>query len=115
MTKKYRLVDLLTVIKDLKKSTYFYWNRRLEEEHPDQKLEDLIESISNEHHRNYGYRRIELELRSRGYCVNHKKVLRIMRERGILCTKYTRKSRKYRCTREQLERLRRIVFGAVSP
>lgn len=96
MTQRYRLVDLLTVVKDMKKSTYFYWNRKLDEKHPDQKLEDLIQSISDEHNGNYGYRRIESELRNRGYTVNHKKVLRIMRERGILCTKYTRKSRKYR-------------------
>jgi putative transposase len=96
LVKQYRLVDILAVVKDLKKSTYCYWNRKLNEEHPDQELESLIQSIYDEHNGNYGYRRIEAELRNQGHVVNHKKVLRIMRERGILCTKYTRKSRKYR-------------------
>lgn len=34
------------------------------------------------------------ELRNRGRIVNHKKVLRIMREQGWLCTKFTQRHRK---------------------
>jgi putative transposase len=96
LTQRYRLVDILTTVKDLKKSTYCYWDRKLDEENPDKELKDLIQSIYDEHNGNYGYRRIEEELRNRGHIVNHKKVLRIMREHGILCTKYSHKSRKYR-------------------
>jgi putative transposase len=95
MTKQYRLVDILDVVKDLKKSTYCYWNRKLDAENPDQKQEDLIQTIYDEHDGDYGYRRITLELRNRGHVINHKKVLRIMRKLGILCTKYKHKSRKY--------------------
>jgi len=51
--------------------------------------------ISKEHKGNYGYRRITIELRKRGFIVNHKKVLRIMRLLGITCMKFSRKSRKY--------------------
>lgn len=36
-----------------------------------------------------------IELRKRGHLINHKKVLRIMRELGLTCNKFTRKSRKY--------------------
>lgn len=43
----------------------------------------------------YGYRRIHLELKRRGYEINHKKVQRIMRELGLKCIKFTRKSRRY--------------------
>jgi len=33
----------------------------------------------------YGYRRVTTELRNRGYVVNHKRVLRIMRDNNLLC------------------------------
>lgn len=47
------------------------------------------------HNGNYGYRRIGTELWKRGHIVNHKKVLRIMNQLNLKCTKFTRKSRKY--------------------
>ena len=42
----------------------------------DQQLKDEIQDIFTEHKENYGYRRIHLELRNRGFKVNHKKVQR---------------------------------------
>jgi len=33
----------------------------------------------------YGYRRVTKALARVGYCVNHKRVLRIMREESLLC------------------------------
>ena len=33
----------------------------------------------------YGYRRVTTELRNQGYVVNHKRVLRIMRDENLLC------------------------------
>ena len=38
-------------------------------------------------HRHYGYRRIAALLRREGWCVNHKRVLRLMREDNLLCLK----------------------------
>ncbi len=35
----------------------------------------------------YGYRRITWELRNRGFAVNHKRVLRMMREDNLLCVR----------------------------
>ena len=43
----------------------------------------------------YGYRRVTLSLKNKGFNINHKKVLRIMREEKILCTKFKTRSRKY--------------------
>src|SRR5699024_2795225 len=62
---------------------------------PDKEIEKVIQDIFEEHNGNYGYRRINIELRNREYIVNHKKVLRIMNKLGFACTKFTRKSRKY--------------------
>jgi putative transposase len=43
-----------------------------------------IQSIVVEHRRRYGYRRITAELRRRGMIINHKRVLRILREDNLL-------------------------------
>src|SRR3977135_708080 len=43
-----------------------------------------IQEIAVEHRRRYGYRRITAELRRRGMRVNHKRVLRILREDNLL-------------------------------
>lgn len=67
----------------------------MKEENPDQELEELIQSIFEEHDGNYGYRRIQLELKNSGFQVNHKKVQRIMKKCGIKGDKFRRKSRKY--------------------
>jgi transposase InsO family protein len=44
----------------------------------------VIQQIAVEHRRRYGYRRISAELRRRGMLVNHKRVLRIIREDNLL-------------------------------
>lgn len=67
----------------------------MKKENPDQKLEELIQTIFEENNRNYGYRRIKLELNNLGFEVNHKKVQRIMNKFGIKVEKFSRKSRKY--------------------
>lgn len=72
-----------------------YWQKRFDRENPDEKLERLIKDIFEENNENYGYRRIDMELRKRGHVVNHKKIQRIMRKLGIKCEKFRRKSRKY--------------------
>lgn len=47
-------------------------------------LRDRIEAICLEFPR-YGYRRVTYQLRHEGWNVNHKKVLRLMRESDLLC------------------------------
>lgn len=50
----------------------------------DMEVRSVIQKIAVEHRRRYGYRRITAELRRRGMLVNHKRVLRIMREDNLL-------------------------------
>ena len=52
--------------------------KQLDKPDKDQELKDEIQSIFIEHKGNYGYRRVHLELRNRGYLVNHKRVQRLM-------------------------------------
>jgi transposase InsO family protein len=43
-----------------------------------------VQQIALEHRRRYGYRRVTAELRRRGMAVNHKRVVRLMREDQLL-------------------------------
>ena len=90
-------LDLLLEEARLPRSTYYYQLKQLYGLGKDKELKIEIQAIYNDHKGNYGYRRITLELRNRGYAVNHKKVLglsaRIRRKRkyysykGEICKK----------------------------
>ena len=61
--------------------------RSLQERQPaEEEMEgrSVIQQIALEHRRRYGYRRITAELHRRGMQVNHKRVVRIMREDNLL-------------------------------
>ena len=61
--------------------------RFLQQRHPgeeDMEVRNAIHEIVLEHRRRYGYRRVAVELRRRGMAVNHKRVLRLMREDNLL-------------------------------
>jgi putative transposase len=66
---------------NLPRSTYYYKTAPLK---GDQPLIERIEALAEEFS-GYGYRRITAQLHREGHRVNHKKVLRIMRERDLLC------------------------------
>ena len=61
------------------KSTYFYTIKTFNRIDNDKPIKDLIKAIFNENKARYGYRRITLELKNRGYQINHKKVKRLMK------------------------------------
>ncbi len=65
---------MLLEILDLSRSTYYYQLKQLNKGEKDKALKAEIKSIYDEHKGNYGYRRIHLELRNRGFMINHKKV-----------------------------------------
>ena len=55
----------------------------------DTALRDALQQVALEK-RFYGYRRVQRELRQRGYWVNAKRVLRLMREDNLLCLRTRR-------------------------
>ena len=67
--------------------------RQLDQPDKDKELKDEIQAIYNDYKGNYGYRRITLELRNRGFTVNHKKVQRLMKVLGLSAR--IRRKRKY--------------------
>lgn len=68
------------------RSEYYRWRCSIVivEVNGDLELRDEIQRIALEMNA-YGYRRITAELRRRGFVVNHKRVLRLMKEDNLLC------------------------------
>ena len=66
------------------KSVYYAWQKRVPSVSSEGTIRQNMHSIAQEFP-GYGYRRITVELHRRKMAVNHKKVLRLMREEKILC------------------------------
>ena len=92
MVTEFPLDILLNIIK-LARSTYYYHLKKLNQVDKNQSIKVEIQAIYDEHKGNYGYRRITLELRNRGFVVNQKKVQRLMKLLGS--SSQIRRKRKY--------------------
>ncbi|MEK6829914.1 MAG: IS3 family transposase, partial [Nanoarchaeota archaeon] len=66
------------------RSNFYKWKNKDKQEDLDKYLRKEIQGIALEFPF-YGYRRMSKELRRRELTVNHKKVLRIMREDNLIC------------------------------
>ena len=82
MVTEFALEILLKIIR-LARSTYYYHLKQLDQTDKNQTIKAEIQAIFTEHKGNYGYRRITLALRNRGFVVNHKKVQRLMKALGL--------------------------------
>ncbi|VLE11568.1 degenerate transposase (Orf2) [Streptococcus pneumoniae] len=99
-------LDLLLKAIKLARWTYYYHLKQLDKTDKDQELKAEIQSIFIEHKGNYGYRRIYLELRNRGYLVNHKRVQGLMKVLNLQAKMRQTK------IKETLVRRQRISFKA---
>jgi len=86
----------LLKIAKIPRSTFYYHLKRLNRQDKYKDVKEVIRSIYREHRGRYGYRRITLELRNRGYSLNHKTVLKLMKQEGIQCLVRMKKYRSYR-------------------
>jgi putative transposase len=79
----------------LPRSSYYYrpWGASPEKRKADADLRDRLEEIALRFPR-YGYRRMTAQLKREGQVVNHKRVLRLMRESDLL----VKAKRKWLCT-----------------
>ncbi|MCF0117587.1 MAG: IS3 family transposase [Bacilli bacterium] len=82
LRRKYELKLLLSV-SGLPKSVFYYHLKKNRTTDKDAELKDIITSIFNANNYTYGYRRIDISLRNIDIIVNHKKVLRLMKELGL--------------------------------
>jgi transposase InsO family protein len=75
---------------DVNRTSYYKWvscqGQQPSDSTSDLALHDGVQKIAVEFPR-YGYRRITIELKRQGVLVNHKKILRLMKEDNLLCVK----------------------------
>jgi transposase-like protein len=76
-------IKILLHISQIKKSTYYYTLSKQDKDVKNDLIMNTIITIFYDHKKRYGYRRITLELRNRGYQVNHKIVQRLMKVMGL--------------------------------
>ena len=75
---------------EIPKSTYYYKPKGgLEKKKHNADIADKVEKIAYDFP-SYGYRRVTVALRRQGMVVNHKKILKIMKNMGIQCRKRKR-------------------------
>lgn len=82
LRQKFPLKVLLKVA-HLSRSTYYYQLSKRDKDEKNKNLMQLITEIFHEHKGRYGFRRITLELRNKGFQVNKKKVRRLMGKLGL--------------------------------
>ena len=74
----------LLKLAEMARSTFYYYLKKYKSNHDKyDKIKKEIFNIFNENKGRYGYRRITLELKNRGFNINHKTVLRLMNILGI--------------------------------
>lgn len=74
----------------------FYYHLKAGKNDKYEALREEIKSIYDFHKGRYGYRRINLDLRRKGYVINHKTVFRLMQELGISSLIRVKKYSSYR-------------------
>ncbi|ONI37930.1 hypothetical protein AN639_11315 [Candidatus Epulonipiscium fishelsonii] len=75
---------MLLKIAKIPRSTYYEVRNRQDKDIKNVDIISVIKDIAIKNKSLYGYRRITLELKNRGFNVNHKKVLRLMKKEGLL-------------------------------
>jgi transposase InsO family protein len=96
----------------LARSSFYYKTRDKDaRKKADADLRDKIETICLDFPR-YGYRRVTAALKRQNFCINHKKVLRLMRESDLLCRVKLRKVRTTN-SRHHFPRYPNLIKGMV--
>jgi putative transposase len=70
----------------LNRAGFYRWRAPRQATPVDMEVRDQMQKVALESPA-YGYRRITVELQQRGFAINHKRVLRMMREDNLLCVR----------------------------
>jgi transposase InsO family protein len=85
-TAKGQAVNALCQMTGLSRAGFYRWRAPRQTSPVEMELRDEMQKVALESPA-YGYRRITHELQQRGFEVNHKRVLRMMREDNLLCVR----------------------------
>lgn len=86
---------LLLDISSVARSTFYYHLQRKDHDKY-KKLKAALKQVYHNNKGRYGYRRITIELKKKGYVINHKTVLKLMCECGLKCQVRLRKYKSYK-------------------
>jgi transposase InsO family protein len=102
----------LCQVAGVSRAGYYRFRQRVQESEADMDLRSALQQIALGRP-SYGYRRMHRELIRRGWRVNHKRVLRLMRLDNLLCLR----KRKFVLTTDSHHRLPiyRCSFGKTPP
>lgn len=87
--------DLLCVA-ELSRSVFYYWNSQTVVIDRYAGIKRLIQQLYDRHKGRYGYRRITMSLRKRGYVINHITVQKLMNQLGLKSTVRPKRYQSYR-------------------
>lgn len=87
---------LLFEVSGLPKATYYYHVKRMTKQDKYSEIKEQITAIYEENRGRFGYRRITLEMRNRGYRINHKTIQRLMKSLGLVCKVRMKKYRSFK-------------------
>ena len=77
-------VERMCYLAQVSRAGFYRSFREKQPEEEELEVQSAIQQVAMEHRRRYGYRRITAELRRQGMVVNHKRILRLMREDNLL-------------------------------
>jgi putative transposase len=80
----------------LKRSTYYAIIKSLNKADKYAEVRAKLHHICESHFGRYGYRRVTAEMRRQNICINHKVVMRLMKEEGLTSKVRMKKYRSYR-------------------
>ena len=92
---KYDLEILLNRI-NLARSSFYYHQKRYQTKCKHQEIKELIKAIYHKHKGRFGYRRITLVLKQKGFVINHKTVLKLMKILGLKSMIRVKKYKSYK-------------------
>ena len=78
------------------KSTYYAVMKSINQGDKYSELKEAIKRICIDNKGRYGYRRVTLTLKSEGFKVNHKVVMRLMKQTGLTCKVRLKKYKSYK-------------------
>lgn len=89
-------LSILLKVSKVKRSTYYHVISSRDKDLKNDELMNKIIEIYYSNKKRYGYRRITLELKNKGYLVNHKKLKRLMNKMGLYGLTPKRKYNSYK-------------------
>lgn len=89
-------ISILVVVAGIPRSSYYYYARQFCQPDKYALVKQEIAAIYEENRKRVGYRRITMELHDRGHHINHKTVLRLMRQMGLFCRVRMKRYNSYR-------------------